>query len=102
MSGTLPDVFEPDTYREALGTAPGVAATNDVVERVRHDRADGVDERVQEAERREAPREARVVDERDDATDGRRRGGGAADPEVLAAAVDPEELALRGDIGVGL
>ena len=91
-----------DTYCEALGTAARVAAADDVVERVGDDRADGIDEGVQETEGREALSEARVVDERDNAADCRCRSGGTADPEVFATAVDPEPLALRRDIGVGL
>ena len=101
ISHTFPE-NKRDTYGKALGTAARVAAADDVVECVGHDRADGVDERVQESERREALRKAGVVNKRDDTTNGRCRGGGTADPEVLAAAVDPEELALCGDIGVGL
>lgn len=95
-------MIDRDTYSEALGTTAGVAATDDVVESIRHDCTNSVYQRVQEAKRREALRQAGVVDERDDAANGRPCGGGTADLKVHATAVDPEELALGGNIWVGL
>ena len=53
---------------------------------------------IEPAERRQAAREARVVQERDDAGESRRGRGRAADEDGLAREEDAEEVALRGDV----
>lgn len=61
-----------------------------------------VDEWVEEPERRQVAREARVVKQRDDAGERRRCGGRAADRHGLAGQEDAELVSLRGDIGYRL
>ena len=57
-----------------------------------------VQQGIEPAERRQAAREARVVQERDDAGEGGRGRGRAADEDGLAGEEDAEEVALRGDV----
>lgn len=90
------------TYVEARGAAARVVADRDVVERGRAERLDGVDERVQEPERREALLEASRVQERDDAGERRRRRGCTADGHRAPGEEDTEQVRLRGDVGDSL
>lgn len=90
------------THVEAGGAAARVVADGDVVERSGVECLDGVHERVQEPERGEALLEAGRVQERHDAGERRRRGGGAADRHGPSREEDTEEVCLRGDVGDGL
>ena len=90
------------THVEARSTAARVVADSDVVERGGVERLDGVDERVQEAERREALGEARRVEQRDDASERRRRSGGTADRDGHTRQENTEEVSLGSDVGDGL
>lgn len=58
-------------------------------------RASTVEQRVEEAERRLARSEHRIVQERDDGRKGRRRGGSAADQRGVPLVVDEEVSRLR-------
>lgn len=58
-----------------------------------------VQPRVQEAQRRQALGEARIVEQTDERGEGRRRGAGAGDQDVLVVVEDVELVALRRDVG---
>ena len=79
--------MEKKTHIEAECATPYIIPLGDVVQ---SRRASTVEQWVEEAERRLARREHRVIQERDDGRKGRRRGGSAADQRGFPLEVDEE------------
>lgn len=88
------------THVEPWRAAAGIAPHRDIIERRAHFLR--IDERVEEAEWRQVARQARVVEQRDDAGERRRRRGRAADGDGAAGEEDAEFVGLRGDVGYSL
>lgn len=87
------------THIEPGCAAPDVIPLGDVVQ---SRRASTVEQWVEEAERRLARSEHRVVQERDDGRKGRRRGGSPADQRGVPLEIGEEVSRLRRDVRICL